>query len=99
GPVKPASMRSSSGGRRTASRRSYVTDRYTHELFSLPNDVAATIVFPVSRLVIDPERFADDASEPMSRKGMVVVYTTTSNGRPLRRSPLPGERTQLLARF
>jgi N-formylglutamate amidohydrolase len=76
-----------------------MTDRYTDELLSLPSDVATTIVFPVSRLVVDPERFADDASEPMSRKGMGVVYTTTSNGRPLRRSPRPDERTQLLARF
>lgn len=76
-----------------------MTDRYTDELFALPSGVAATVVFPVSRLVVDPERFPDDSDEPMSSKGMGVLYTTTSDGRPLRRRPLPTERTQLLARF
>jgi N-formylglutamate amidohydrolase len=76
-----------------------MTDRYTDELFLLPNDVTAPVVFPVSRLVVDPERFAEDSSEPMSKKGMGVVYTTTSDGRPLRQRPLANERSQLLARF
>src|SRR4051812_20626413 len=76
-----------------------MTDRYTDELFALSADVATTVAFPISRLVVDPERFTDDASEPMSKKGMGVVYTTTSNGLPLRHSPLPDERAQLLARF
>jgi N-formylglutamate amidohydrolase len=37
----------------------------------------------LSRLVIDPERF-DDPSEEMERVGMGVVYTKTSDQRPLR---------------
>ena len=35
-----------------------MTDRFTDELFSIPGLPA--VVFPVSRLVVDPERFVDD---------------------------------------
>ena len=40
-----------------------MTDRYTDELFALPADLATTVRFPVSRLVVDPERFVDDVRE------------------------------------
>lgn len=76
-----------------------MTDHYTDELFALPAAVAATVTFPVSRIVVDPERFIDDRRERMARKGMGVVYTRTSDGRPLRRAPSPDERLRLLARF
>jgi N-formylglutamate amidohydrolase len=76
-----------------------MTDRYTDELFALAPDVATAVVYPVSRLVVDPERFPDDADEPMSRKGMGAVYTRTSDGRPLRAEPSAPERQRLLARF
>ena len=33
--------------------------------------------YEVSRLVCDPERFPDDANEPMAPVGMGVVYTAT----------------------
>jgi N-formylglutamate amidohydrolase len=58
-----------------------MTDHYTDELFFLPSEIATTIGFPVSRLVVDPERFVDDSQEPMSAKGMGVVYTRTSDGK------------------
>jgi N-formylglutamate amidohydrolase len=45
-----------------------MTDAFTDELFSLPR--TTTIRFPVSRLVVDVERFPDDAQEPMSKVGM-----------------------------
>ena len=61
-----------------------MTDWYTDALFAVPNDQATTITFPVSRLVVDPERFADDEHEPMAAKGMGVVYTKTSDGKVLR---------------
>ena len=56
-----------------------LTDHHTHKLFDC--DGASKLVFPVSRLVVDPERFIDD---PMESVGMGVVYTHTTNGEPLR---------------
>ncbi len=76
-----------------------MADHYTDELFALPSSLATTITFPVSRLVVDPERFDDDEREPMARKGMGVIYTRTSNGHPLRRAPSEAERRRLLALF
>jgi N-formylglutamate deformylase len=37
-----------------------MTDHLTDELFAMPGEIATTITFPVSRLVIDPERFELD---------------------------------------
>jgi N-formylglutamate deformylase len=76
-----------------------MTDRDTDALFALPPDNSATVRFPVSRLVVDPERFTDDAQERMAARGMGVVYTRTSDGRPLRRAPTASERAALLARY
>src|ERR1039457_1854218 len=76
-----------------------MTDRYTDELFALPSSLATTVAFPASRVVLDPERFIDDAREPMARKGMGVIYTRTASGHPLRRPPSDDERQRLLARF
>lgn len=76
-----------------------MTDRYTDELFRLPSTLATTVAFPVSRLIVDPERFTDDARERMAQKGMGVVYTSTASGQPLRRPPSAIQRQQLLARF
>lgn len=75
-----------------------MTDSYTDVLFQLPR-CAARVVFPVSRLVVDPERFVDDAQEVMAAKGMGVVYTRTSDGRLLRRALSPESRRQLIRRF
>lgn len=58
-----------------------MTDRYCDELFDLP---ACRVVFPVSRLVCDVERFRDDREEEMSRFGMGAVYTRSSSGAELR---------------
>jgi len=56
-----------------------LTDHHTETLFNCA--AAAKIVFPVSRLVVDPERFIQD---PMESVGMGVVYTRTADGEALR---------------
>jgi N-formylglutamate amidohydrolase len=76
-----------------------MTDRYTDQIFALPPEEAATILFPVSRLILDPERFIDDAQEPMAAVGMGVIYTRGSRGQTLREPPSHEERSELLARF
>lgn len=76
-----------------------MTDHFTDQLFAVPPELARTVAFPVSRLVVDPERFEDDAREPMAQKGMGVIYTRTADGRPLRRRLGEGEREDLLERF
>lgn len=76
-----------------------MTDHYTDELFRLESWVACSIVFPVSRLVVDPERFLDDSKEPMAERGMGVVYTRTSDSQALRSVPTQAERTELINRF
>jgi N-formylglutamate amidohydrolase len=73
-----------------------MTDWHTDTLFALPNDAATTMLFPVSRLVVDPERFVDDEREPMAGKGMGVIYTRTSGGRNLRHELPTDERDRLL---
>lgn len=73
-----------------------MTDSHTDELFRVTPDRATTVQFGMSRLVVDPERFLDDDLEPMSRPGMGVVYTRTSDGRVLRTPPSPSERKLLV---
>jgi len=76
-----------------------MTDAYTDDLYELPAVEATTVAFPVNRLVVDPERFTDDAEEPMSARGMGVLYTRTSHGEPLREAPAASERARLLAAY
>ena len=75
-----------------------MTDAFTAELFETTVP-AVRCVYPVSRLVADPERFADDEEEPMAARGMGVIYTRTSQGRPLRAAPEEPTRSALLARY
>jgi N-formylglutamate amidohydrolase len=77
-----------------------MTDAYTDELFgahALPQDTMVT--FPISRLILDPERFLDDSVEEMARVGMGVIYTKTANGRVLRKEPSPEERQKLVGAY
>jgi N-formylglutamate deformylase len=60
-----------------------MTDAFTDELFDLGSKTDR-LEFPVSRLLVDPERFPEDADEPMSSNGMGAVYTKTHDGRPLK---------------
>jgi len=76
-----------------------MTDRYTDLLFAQAPDDACTVIYPVSRLIVDPERFVLDSEEPMVARGMGVIYTRTSDGQPLRHPPLSAQRAALLERF
>jgi N-formylglutamate amidohydrolase len=74
-----------------------MTDHFTDELFAFAGVPGVLIVYPVSRLVADPERFQHDGMEPMAGVGMGVFYTRTSDGRALRTS-LPAETRRDLLR-
>jgi N-formylglutamate amidohydrolase len=64
-----------------------MTDHFTDQLFTpLVNLGAVAIVNRVSRLIMDPERFPDDADEGMAvRHGMGAVYLKGCDGQRLRR--------------
>jgi len=74
-----------------------MTDAHTDKLFARAD--VPSIRFPVSRLVVDPERFPDDADEPMADRGMGVLYTKTSNGDVLRKTPDRAARETLINRY
>lgn len=54
-----------------------MTDSYTDELFR--TETIERLVFPISRLVCDVERFRDEDDEEMTKQGMWVCYTKTSD--------------------
>ena len=74
-----------------------MTDHLTDVLFELPG--VTSVRFPVSRLVLDPERFESDEFEIMALKGMGVVYTHTSEMMQLRRALSADERARLIADY
>jgi N-formylglutamate amidohydrolase len=76
-----------------------MTDHLTDRLFAVPEELAFTVRYGVSRLVVDPERFRNDADERMAACGMGAVYTATSRGTPLRCRLTEWEREDLLRRF
>lgn len=71
-----------------------MTDRYCDELFNCGD----MVVFPVSRLVCDVERFRDDKLEVMAGKGMGVVYTRDSEGNEFRQAT-EQKRSQILSEY
>ena len=76
-----------------------ITDHATDVIFQQAFPEAKAIVFPVSRLVVDPERFPEDSQEPMSQVGMGVTYTRGSLRQPLREQPTQEKRQELLERY
>ncbi len=73
-----------------------MTDHFTHALFAEPHGNATVVRAPVSRLVVDVERFPDDAAEPMAARGMGAIYEVTSQLAPLRRNLSSMERERLM---
>jgi N-formylglutamate amidohydrolase len=76
-----------------------MTDHFTDELFRVSENLAKAVKFPVSRLVVDPERFVNDRDEPMAEKGMGAIYTLTSSRQKLRKAPSMQEREELLSMY
>jgi N-formylglutamate deformylase len=76
-----------------------MTDHFTDELFRVSEKLAKTVKFPVSRLVVDPERFVNDRDEPMAAKGMGVIYTLASSRQQLRKALSMQERDELLSMY
>ncbi|MCC6639158.1 N-formylglutamate amidohydrolase [Candidatus Falkowbacteria bacterium] len=63
---------------------SLMSDLYTEALYSKLRKKCNAITSNICRLVVDVERFVDDNDEPMSKVGMGVTYTRTSDQRVLR---------------
>lgn len=77
-----------------------MTDHDTDVLFgaaALPSD--AVVQAQVSRLVVDVERFVDDAQEEMAAVGMGVIYTSRHDGLLLRPVPDDVTRQRLLQQY
>jgi hypothetical protein len=73
------------------------TDHFTDELFdsNLPNTQA--LIFPISRLAVDPERFERDSLEPMAKRGLGVLYERGHDGNVIRRPINGARREEILA--
>ena len=66
-----------------ALNQSLFTDWRTRDLFTHAA-FPERVVYPVSRLVCDPERFRDDAQEDMAARGIGAVYVKDAFLRPFR---------------
>ncbi len=76
-----------------------MTDHYTDELFACDNFNDFAVIFPISRICVDPERFTDNTQESMSKKGMGVIYTHSHDGSRIRRDLTETERLRLLHEY
>lgn len=89
------------GGSELAAELHLMTDHFTDELAGAATGLGSTtFVNRVSRLVMDPERFAEDADEPMANRGMGAVYVARQDGSPLRRPGFSAaERSRVIDRL
>lgn len=74
-------------------------DLYTDQMALEAWPGASIINAPVSRIVVDVERYEDDALEEMAQVGRGVIYTHSHRHERIRRDPLPHRRAELLERF
>jgi len=75
------------------------TDHFTDELFRATDAGTCTVPHEISRLAVDPERFEDDAREPMAAKGLGVLYERGHDGTRIRRPLDPARRQWYLDRW
>jgi N-formylglutamate deformylase len=73
-----------------------MTDHFTGDLYTCKN--ATRVVFGVSRLICDVERFEHDDQEIMSHYGMGVCYTQNAEGQKLR-DVSPDERHYIVEHY
>lgn len=79
-----------------------MTDWFTDELFLKASESLGTqLVFPISRLLVDPERFVEDEKESMTSVGMGVIYEKTSCGKSLKHTKYVSRfyRNMMLAKY
>jgi N-formylglutamate deformylase len=76
-----------------------MTDWFTDELFTPSDKEYVSVRYPVSRIVLDPERFEEDDKEIMASRGMGLIYIKTSDGRDLRPPPSMTERHSLMKQY
>jgi N-formylglutamate amidohydrolase len=73
-----------------------MTDHWTFDLFAHGIPKERVFHSQVSRLVVDVERYEDDAKEIMASRGMGAVYDRTSDGKQLRSPFGAGQRQELM---
>ena len=61
-----------------------MTDHFTDELFDISCSNIHQLKFPLSRLLVDVERFEEDELEPMFKVGMGCIYEKTHDGHSLK---------------
>lgn len=76
-----------------------MTDAHTAPMFAALTKPFQRVRFPASRLLVDVERFEDDAQEIMSTRGMGVIYSQTAERKALRREISATERERLLSTY
>jgi N-formylglutamate amidohydrolase len=73
------------GGVATIERETLILgDLKTDQLFIFDPERSIPVVFPYSRVFVDVERFRDDSNEPMSTRGMGVIYQNGHDLQPIR---------------
>jgi N-formylglutamate deformylase len=80
-----------------AAELNLMTDLFTDEIYFDPESIV--IRFPISRLIVDVERFPEDIDEPMSKVGMGMIYSKTAFGRKLKRNLQTKERNELVSQY
>jgi N-formylglutamate deformylase len=76
-----------------------MTDAYTDAIFPVTPVEAGRVIFALSRLVCDVERFPLDENEPMVTRRMGAIHALTSMGGVLRAPAVAAERQSLMGRW